>query len=116
MAKRALPFMVVVGFLFFGFTLLWPDNFRVFIIYEAIAMLFALVGYIWLAVKGRLKGALWMASGVLVTIIAAAVQATKVVAFSLIWDFDHNGAFHIIQIMGMLLLFIGISKSLRSPE
>jgi hypothetical protein len=113
-ARRLLPFMLIVGLLFFGITLLIPGSFLVFIVYEAVAMLLAFMGYLWIAVRGRLRGAWLMAAGILVTMIAAGVQAGESVSFTLVWAFDHNGAFHLIQMPGIVLIALGLSRSLRT--
>ncbi|NJN99121.1 MAG: hypothetical protein HC875_36030, partial [Anaerolineales bacterium] len=87
----------------FGVTLVFPGIFLVFILYEAAAMLFALGAYGWLAVTGQLPGASWMAAGVLVTLIAAAVQTLwdgKTRPLTFIWQFDQNGLYHLIQMVG----------------
>jgi hypothetical protein len=115
-AQRMLPVMMVVGIAFFGITLIWPDSFRVFIIYEAIAMLFALGGYIWLAFQKRLKGVWWMVGGILTSIIAAGIQASKAISFTFIWSFDHNGAFHLIQILGFIFLTVGLHKAFLARD
>lgn len=106
--------MVAVGVGFFGITLVWPDSFLVFIMYEAVAMFFALGGYIWLAYRGRLEGAWLMAVGIFATIIAAGVQASNAVSFSFIWSFDHNGVYHLIQMVGIVLLVAGLRNALPS--
>ncbi len=111
-ARELLPFMVVTGIAFYGLTVLVPGTFLVFIGYEAVAMLFSLGGYIYLAARTGLAGAWLMAAGVLVTILAAAIQATGRVKISVIWEFDHNGIFHIIQMPGVLLLLAGLLRSL----
>ncbi len=112
---RALtPIMLAVGFVFFGVTVVIPDSFLVFVIYEAIAMLFALAVYLLLSVRGKLSGAPMMAVGVLISIAAAAVQASGAVSFTWIWEFDHNGAFHLIQIVGLVFLLIGLRKDFAS--
>jgi hypothetical protein len=110
----ALPVSIVVAVGFFVATLVWPHNFIVFVIYEAVAMLFALAGYLWLAFDGRLPGAWLMVTGILVTIVAAAVQASGSVSFTLIWKFDHNGAYHLIQLVGIVLLVAGLRAALLS--
>ena len=110
-ARRALPFMIGVGLLFFGVTRLISGAFLTFIIYQAVAMLFALGVYGWLAVTGQLTGAVLMVFGVLITMIAAGVQASKVVSFTLIWPFDHNGAYHLIQMVGVLALMGGLRSA-----
>lgn len=50
-----------------------------------------------------------MLTGVLVTIVAAVVQATGTVGKPIFWYFDNNGVFHLVQMAGMVLLFIGLS-------
>jgi hypothetical protein len=108
--------MVAIGIVFFGITLLRPGNFTIFIIYEAVAMLFALSAYVWLAVSGRLPGAGWMAAGVLVTILAAVVQAGwkgQDNPLIMIWQFDQNGLYHLIQMVGVVLLLMGLRIALE---
>ena len=105
--------MVVIGVGFLGITLIWPDSFMVFIVYETVAMLFALGGYTWLAWQGRLEGAWLMVIGILTTIVAAGVQAGKLLSFTFIWSFDHNGVYHLIQMVGIGLLLAGLKKALR---
>lgn len=112
--RLLLPILLAVGVAFFVVTVLIPGSFLVFVVYETIAMLFALVVYIVLAARQTLRGAAMMAAGVLVSIVAAAVQATGKVRFTLIWDFDHNGAFHLIQMVGLVFLLIGLRTDLVS--
>lgn len=113
-ARQALPIMAVVSVGFFGTTLIWRDNFLVFIIYEAVVMLFALGGYIWVTCRGHLEGAWLMALGIFVTIIAAGIQASKAFSFTFIWSFDHNGIFHLLQMVGIVLLAAGLRRALSS--
>ena len=107
-ARRVLPAMALIGLGFFGITLIWPDSFLVFIVYETVAMLLALGGYAWLACRGRLKGAWLMTGGIFTTIVAAGVQAGKVLSFTFIWSFDHNGVYHLIQMAGIALIMAGL--------
>ncbi|MBK9779270.1 MAG: hypothetical protein IPP55_04360 [Anaerolineales bacterium] len=107
-ARMLLPFMLVVGVGFFLFTLWKPGTFMTFIAYEALAMVFALGVYAYLFFTAALAGAGWMLAGVLVTISAAVVQATGKAGKSIFWYFDNNGVFHLIQMAGMVLLFMGL--------
>lgn len=114
-AQRSVPIMLIIGVAFFALTMFVPDIFLVFIVYEGIAMLFALGVYSWLALTGRLPGASWMAGGVLATIVAAAVQAGwngKENPLTLVWQFDQNGVYHLIQMVGVVLLLIGVRTAL----
>ena len=112
-ARRVLPVMVLIGVGFLGITQIWPDQFLVFIAYKAMAMLFALGGYIWMAWKNRLEGAWLMAGGILTIIVAAGVQAGRLLAFTFIWSFDHNGTYHLILMAGIVLIVAGLRKDLR---
>jgi hypothetical protein len=111
-ARRVLPMMLLVGLAFFGLTLRFPGTFQVFIFFEAVAMLFALAAYAWLAFRKRFKGAGWMAAGILVTIIAAVIQAGQSISITFIWPFDHNGLYHLVQMVGLVALVIGLQADL----
>ena len=106
--KVVAPGFIALGIIFYFITVFIPGSFLVFIIYEAVVMLFAIFAYISLALKGELKGAWWMVSGILITIIAAAIQASETMHVEVIWEFDHNGIFHIVQMIGILVLLKGL--------
>jgi hypothetical protein len=108
-ARTTLPIMLAVGVGFFLFTLWKPGTFMTFIAYEALAMLFALGVYAYLFFMSVLAGAGWMLVGVLVTIVAAVVQATGKAGRGIFWYFDNNGVFHLIQMAGMVLLYVGLN-------
>jgi hypothetical protein len=110
--RQTLPIMLIAGLGFFAATLLFPGIFFVFIVYEGLALFFAFGAYIYLAVRGELAGAGFMASGILISIIAAGIQANKSITLTAIWQFDHNGIYHIVQVVGLVLLLIGLQKSL----
>ncbi len=112
-ARKILPAMIIIGIGFFGTTLIWPNSFLVFIVYETVAMLMAFGGYAWLACRGRLKGAWLMTGGILTTIVAAGVQTSKDLSFTFIWLFDHNGAYHLIQMAGIILIVAGLRRALQ---
>ena len=112
-AKKTLPFMVIAGVGFFGITIILPGSFLVFILYEFLAAFFALAVYVYLTIKGKIPGSNWMALAVFLTIVAAVVQATGVVRFTLIWEFDHNGAFHLLQMPALYLFVKGLSQAFR---
>lgn len=113
-ARHVLPAMIGVGVIFFVITCLIPDTFLVFIVYQVAAMLFALGAYGWLAITRQLDGAWLMTAGVLVTMIAAAIQAGKIISFTFIWEFDHNGVYHLMQMTGLVLITIGLQTALLS--
>jgi len=108
LARKSLPLMLVVGFGFFLITVWKPGTFMTFIAYEAVAMLFALGAYVYLFFASTLSGVGWMVAGVFVTILAAIVQATGKAGKGMFWYFDNNGIFHLIQMVGLLLLLVGV--------
>ena len=108
-ARKVLPVMLALGFCFFLVTVWKPGTFMTFIAYEAIAMFFALGVYGYLFFTSAWVGVGWMLFGVLVTIIAAVVQATGKAGKGIFWYFDNNGVFHLIQMLGMGLLYLGLN-------
>lgn len=115
MSKAIVPTFIALGIIFYFITVFIPGSFLVFILYEAVVMIMALTAYFVLAIQGRLIGAWWMVLGILITIIAAVIQATETVHVNIIWEFDHNGIFHIVQMAGILVLFLGLAKSFQQP-
>lgn len=111
-AKKIFPWMVVLAIGFYLITRLFDGIFIIFIIYEAVALFFAAGAYVWLTLTAQLNGALLMSLGVLASIIAAGIQATLKTSVKLIFEFDRNGIFHIIQAFGILLLWAGLRLSL----
>ena len=112
--RRILPVMLIIAIAFYAVTLIFPGTFLVFILYEAIAMTFALFTYGRLALRKRLNGAGLMTAGILISIIAAGFQASTGISIKLIWEFDHNGIFHLIQTVGVLFLIAGLRASMCS--
>jgi hypothetical protein len=51
-----------------------------------------------------------MAAGVGASMIAAAAQMTRSLQVRLIWTFDHNGIFHLIQVSGVIFFCVGLSR------
>lgn len=110
-AEYALPIMLTAGLLVFALSRMRPGLFAVFIVYEAVALLIAFAAYIWLAVSGTVRGADWMAAGIAVSLIAAALQPIKRLRVALLWELDHNGLFHLAQVVGLILLCVGLVQS-----
>lgn len=120
-AQRLLPVMMAVGVLFYGVTVVLPDSvpsdeFLVFVVYETAVMLFALGTYCVLAIRGRLDGAGLIAAGILISIVAAAVQAIGTLHFTVIWEFNRNGIFHLIQMPAILVLTAGLRAAMCVKE
>jgi hypothetical protein len=114
-ARRVLPGMLVVTLAFFGATRASGGSFLVFVPYEAGALGFALLVYAWLAVRRRRAGFAAMAAALAVSLTAGAVQAADLGTIRVLWDFDHNGVFHLVQLVGIVLLGTGLRRILRQP-
>jgi hypothetical protein len=102
------------GMIFYSITLIVRGTFIVFILYEAIVMLFALISYVVLSFRKKGAGYFLMACGIMLSIVAAACQAINSIRFTFIWEFDHNGVFHIIQIAGLFFLLFGLRSGFLS--
>ena len=48
-----------------------------------------------------------------VSLAAGAVQAANGVMVTLVWPFDHNGLFHLVQLVGVVLLIRGLTLILQ---
>ena len=108
-----LPIFLTAGLGFYLVTLIYPGIFFLFIIYEVVALVFALGAYIVIATHKELPGAWLMATGIFCSIIAAGIQTKKSIAVTFIWQFDHNGIYHLVQVVGLMLLLLGLRWSVR---
>ncbi|MCU7828851.1 MAG: hypothetical protein KZQ85_07255 [Candidatus Thiodiazotropha sp. (ex Myrtea sp. 'scaly one' KF741663)] len=113
LTKKIAPFVAISAMLFFFLVQLMDGDFKPFIIYEALAMLAAFAVYAYLALFRRQQGAGWMLLGIALTILAALFQVFQLGAFHLIWQFDHNGVYHLIQLVGLCFIFLGLHVSLK---
>jgi hypothetical protein len=109
-SRRVLPFVFIAGCAF-TIVLHQTGNFLLFILYEGVAMLFALGVYLWLVIMRKLPGAFLITCGILLTIIAAIVQTDYGIKFTIIWQFDNNGLFHFIQMIGVVFVALGVRRS-----
>ena len=84
LSKAVAPGFLALGVIFYFITVFIPGSFLVFILYEAVVMIFALVAYSNMSVKRKLSGGWWMVGGILITILAAAIQASNA-GFNVAW-------------------------------
>jgi hypothetical protein len=115
-ARRILPPMLAISGGFWTITLLRPGSYLEFVLYQSGAMLFALGAYTRLAQQQRLASAELIVASIITTITASAIQASERVSLRLAgYQFDHNGAYHLVQMAGILLLYAGLRASLQHP-
>jgi hypothetical protein len=108
--RRLLPVLLTSGLLIYAVSRFLAGLFMVFILYQALVLSLSLGIYIWLAIQGMPEGAGWMTAGVAASIIAAATQARRNLQVTLIWVFDHNGIFHLIQVLGVIFFCVGLYR------
>jgi hypothetical protein len=111
-AARLVIWTLMLGAGFFAVTQFVSGAFVVFLVYEAVALLCAFTIYFFLAAKRRLPGVGVIALAIALSMIAAAVQASDA---RVVWivPFDHNGIFHVVQIIAVAMLAAGLRQGLR---
>lgn len=111
-SRRISPALISTAPAFVWISRRFQRGFLTFIIYETVAMTIALAIYIDLAYRYRFPGAPKIAFGILVTILAAAIQNSSMELHVGGVVFDHNGLFHLVQIVGLLFLMEGAQASI----
>jgi hypothetical protein len=109
-ARSGLPFLLMTGLLVFAVSRVFPGLFVVFIVYQALALVLALSAYAWMATQGTPAGAGWMAAGAAVSLIAAGVQSNRRLNIRMVWEFDRNGVYHLVQTLGVVLFCVGLLR------
>ncbi len=112
-ARRILIPALVVGGAFYLVTLLFPGTFTAFVLYEAVAMVAALVLYARLALRCRRRWAWLMTLGIALNVVAAVIQATRRVRIDIGIPLDHNGVFHLVQMVAIVVLVAGVVGGLE---
>lgn len=112
-AGRVLPWAMATAVLFFAASQWLGGAFLIFLIYEGVATLTALAIYTTLAVRGDLPGASLLATGLALTLVAALVQVSSLSA-RVVVRFDHNGLFHLVQIVAIIVMAGGVRASLQT--
>jgi hypothetical protein len=115
-ARRLMIPALVAGACFYLVTLLFPGTFLVFVLYEAAAMLAALALYFRLAIATSRRWAWLMVLGIALNIAAAGIQASGTIRLNLGVPLDHNGVFHLVQMVAIVVLVAGVGKSLDETE
>lgn len=112
-ARAALPWALAVGVAFYAVTYFLSGAFILFVGYEAVAMCVVLSIYLTLWLSRGLPGSPLIVAGIALSIVAAVVQATTMRARFIV-PFDHNGLFHLIQLLGMGVLAAGVRFALQA--
>ena len=113
-ARRALPFLLALAFGFYLLTRLSGGRFLVFVIFEAAALFFALAVYARLAFQGK-GGASLVVMGLVLSLAGGLLQASSL-SVRAIWEFNHNGLYHLVQLVGVVFLVAGLRGTLSVPQ
>lgn len=111
-ARRTLPWLLGAAALFYAATWFSGGAYLMFVLFETAVLVFALVAYITLATAGR-PGATSMIVGLVLSLVGGAVQASRL-SIHVGWELDHNGLYHLIQLVGVLFIIIGLRGTLSS--
>ena len=84
----------------------------ILVIIEALAILFTLAVYSFLAVNDRLNGSAFISLAILLSLVAAGVQASPV-SMKILFPFDHNGIFHLIEMAALAMLGWGLRIGMK---
>jgi len=114
-SRKSLPVLLMVALAFFAVTQVGKGNFLWFVAYELVAMLASLFIYGYLTWRKRVPGAWLMLLGVTLTILASAIQATKVLRWGGPIPMNSDGIFHLVQIVAIMVLLAGLRRGLISP-
>ena len=112
LARRAIPWAVLCALTFSLIAPLLGGSFFLFIGYEAMAMCSALLIYLNIFRHGRQNGSGRIAVAILLSMLAAAVQASDL-AVTFLVPLDHNGLFHLLQMAAIMLLGSGLRAGLH---
>jgi len=111
--KKSVIGMSLAAIIFVGTTVKF-SSFAVYVVFIVINM--ALVS--WLNAicfeKSGNKKHLLIIAGAVITAIASLVQLIKSIRFTIIWEFDYNGVFHVVQMLGGIFLGLGIIGLMKS--
>jgi hypothetical protein len=112
-AARAVPLVLFLGLGFYLTTIVLEGEFRFFLIYQGVALGVALLAYSGLLLGRRLAGARWLVLGIALMLMASVVQAGQKAHVHWVWEFDHNGIFHLLLMPAVLCLAVGVGASLQ---
>jgi hypothetical protein len=112
MAEHLVWLSVTVTIMCFVLVRLFDGALIIFVIIEALTIICALAIYSFLAVTQRLKGAEFISLAILLSIVAVGAQASHI-SMQILFPFDHNGIFHLIEIVALAILGMGLRIGMK---
>lgn len=113
-ARRALPFLLAAAVAFYVVTRLAGGAYIVFIIFQAGALALALAIYGRITFRDHRPGAGLIFAGLVLSVLGGVLQAMKGISVRLVWEFNHNGLYHLVQLAGVVCMMAGLRHTLGS--
>lgn len=119
-ARALLPWVLAAGVGAWIFSQFSDWGLNVLLVSAGVAAVCALAMFVLAGaattVASTARGTGLLAAAVLLNLVASGIQARGTLELHLIWPFDHNGICHMIQIVGLVLLVLGVDRlGSRSP-
>ena len=103
--RKVLQSVNAIGFLTYAtWVTIGDDSFIWVIIVTVVSFSAVALIQAWAFVTQKSKSAKWLIAGVLISFLAAAVQQSGI---DLHLYFNHNDLYHVVQMVGLYLLFLG---------
>ncbi len=115
-ARKVLPWATGAGLVFYLLTVLFNGLFILFVLYEGIVMVSACILYAYLTLRKKQAGTGSITLAILFNMIASGVQASDLSMILVDVPFDHNGLFHLLQIIALILLAYGLTRNLMRSQ
>jgi uncharacterized membrane protein len=111
--RKSVLGMSLAALVFIGITVKF-SSFTVYVVFIVITMtLVSWLNAICFEKSGNKKHLL-IVLGAVFTAVASLLQLIKSIHFTIIWEFNYNGAFHLVQILAGILLGLGIIGLMKS--
>ncbi|MFQ5525962.1 MAG: hypothetical protein ACE5GX_06825 [Thermoanaerobaculia bacterium] len=103
-AARTVCALFGLQFAIYAVWMLWHDSFAYVLLEYLPAMVFVLAVASWQWSRRGWPGGPWVVAGILVSFLAAGIQAS---GLTLHRHFNHNDLYHVVQMVGVYLLYRG---------
>ncbi len=99
---------ILTAVCFYTIDLYRDSRYFILVSFELAALMFSGAVYLYLSIKRKSLKSIFMILGILITMIASLIQYSGNLSFSFLWEFDHNGIYHLVQIPGLFMFFLGV--------
>lgn len=104
---------ILTAVCFYTIDLFTDSKHFVLILFQLWALVFSGAVYFYLSLSRNSIKTIFMISGIFITMIASLIQYSDSIWINCLWEFDHNGIYHLVQIPGLFLFFFGVKFPLE---